>query len=76
MEAMKQTTYDRRFDALYRYDGRDLGCLCAEGRTVFKLWSPEAQRVELSLYRDGVSEAYEVLPLARGGPGRLAGGGG
>ena len=69
MEAMKQTTYDRRFDALYRYDGRDLGCLCAEGRTVFKLWSPEAQRVELSLYRDGVSEAYEVLPLARGDRG-------
>jgi type I pullulanase len=66
---MKQTTYDRRFDALYRYDGRDLGCLCAEGRTVFKLWSPEAQRVELSLYRDGVSEAYEVLPLARGDRG-------
>ena len=69
VEAMKQTTYDRRFDALYRYDGRDLGCLCAEGRTVFKLWSPEAQRVELSLYRDGVSEAYEVLPLARGDRG-------
>lgn len=69
MEAMKQTAYDKRFDALYRYDGGDLGCLCGPGRTVFKLWSPEAQRVELSLYRDDVSGAYEVLPLSRGDRG-------
>ncbi len=66
MEASKKTTYDKHFDALYRYDGKDLGCRCADGRTVFKLWSPEAQRVELSLYRDDVSGAYEVLPLTRG----------
>ena len=69
VEAMKQTAYDKGFDARYRYDGGDLGCLCGPGRTVFKLWSPEAQRVELSLYRDDTSGAYEVLPLERGDRG-------
>ena len=69
VEAMKQTAYDKGFDARYRYDGGDLGCLCGPGRTVFKLWSPEAQRVELSLYRDDTSGAYEVLPLSRGDRG-------
>ena len=69
MEAIKQTKYGEYFDELYRYDGGDLGCLCTGERAVFKLWSPEAQRVELSLYRDDVSGAYKVLPLARGDRG-------
>jgi len=58
--------YDKQFDAKYRYDGKDLGCVCSGGRTVFKLWSPEAERVELSLYRDDQAAAYEVRPLRRG----------
>ena len=62
MKAIKQMKYDKKFDELYRYDGKDLGCLCMEGHAVFKLWSPEAQRVELSLYRDDASAAYRVLP--------------
>ena len=69
MESIKQTTYDARFDAKYRYDEADLGAVCAVGRTVFKLWSPEAERVELSLYRDDASDAYETHPLSRGDRG-------
>lgn len=45
------------FDAKFRYDGRDLGAKCESGRTVFKVWSPLAERVELRLYRDGSSGA-------------------
>ena len=69
MEAIKQTKYDQQFDEAYRYDGTDLGCVCAGGRTVFKVWSPEAERIELSLYRDDASDAYETHPLSRGDRG-------
>jgi len=69
VEPIKRTKYDPQFDAEYRYDGADLGCVCSGGRTVFKVWSPEAERVEASLYRDGVSDAYRVCPLDRGNRG-------
>lgn len=62
-------TYDKRLEAEYQYDGKDLGAACAAGRTIFKIWSPEAERVELSLYRDDVSPAYETHSLSRGGRG-------
>ena len=51
-------TYDRDFDERYRYDGKDLGAVCGNGRTVFKVWSPLAERVELRLYRSGTSRAW------------------
>ena len=44
------------FDAKFRYDGKDLGAACSEGRTVFKVWSPPAERIELRLYKDGITE--------------------
>ncbi|MBD5150160.1 MAG: type I pullulanase [Oscillibacter sp.] len=69
MEANKFIQYGREFDAAYRYDGKDLGAVCAGGRTVFKFWSPEAEQVELSLYRDDVSDSFEVRPLRRDGQG-------
>lgn len=46
------------FDRKFRYDGKDLGAVCAGGSTVFKVWSPMAQRVELCLYRDQAAESY------------------
>lgn len=46
------------FDKKFRYDGKDLGAVCREGRTVFKVWSPLAERIELRLYRDSASESY------------------
>lgn len=44
------------FDAKFRYDGKDLGAVCSEGRTVFKVWSPPAEKIELRLYKDGIAE--------------------
>ncbi len=43
------------FDARYQYDGKDLGAGCTDESTVFKVWSPLAERIELRLYRDGTS---------------------
>lgn len=57
------------FETKYRYDGRDLGVSCRPGKTVFKVWSPLAERVELRLYRDGNSKAClkkEMLAGPRG----------
>ena len=50
--------YDREFDERYRYDGKDLGAVCGNGRTVFKVWSPLAESVELRLYWSGSSRAW------------------
>lgn len=46
---------DKDFDAKYRYDGKDLGVSCRKARTIFKVWSPFAERVELRLYEDGTA---------------------
>ncbi len=59
----------REFDEKYRYDGNDLGAACTDRRTVFKVWSPVAERIELSLYKDGSSPAYfrkEMQPEEKG----------
>ncbi len=66
METTSKTTHGKRFDGKYCYNGRDLGAVCCPARTVFRVWSPEAERVELSLYRDDAGEAFETLPLKRG----------
>lgn len=55
--------YTKEFDEQYRYDGKDLGAVCGEESTVFKLWSPTADQVELYLYRDGTSEAFRTEAL-------------
>jgi len=64
MSVENYTRYDKEFDRWYAYDGCDLGATCTQTHTVFKMWSPEAERIELFLYRDDVSEAYERRPLA------------
>ena len=55
MESTTRIRYGKRFDGKYLYHGNDLGAVCAKARTVFRLWSPDAERVELSLYRDDTS---------------------
>ena len=66
MENWNHSRYDREFDRRYAYDGA-LGAACTPERTVFKLWSPEAERVELFLYRDGTgSEAHDRRTLTPG----------
>lgn len=51
----------------YHYGGRDLGVTCGAGGTVFKLWSPAADRVVLSLYPDGGESAcLRSISMERG----------
>lgn len=49
----RQNTFDRNFHEKYFYEGRDLGAWRRDGRTVFKLWSPNADEILLYLYPDG-----------------------
>lgn len=59
----------RDFDEKFRYDGKDLGVTCEGEKTVFKVWSPLAQRIRLRLYRDHLSEAWlekELQPEEKG----------
>lgn len=59
----------REFEEKFRYDGKDLGAVCKGGKTVFKVWSPLAQKIKLRLYRDNDSEAWreeELLPGEKG----------
>ncbi len=66
MENLSHSRFNREFDRRYFYDGGDLGAAWAQAQTVFKLWSPEAERVELFLYRDGdESGAYDRRELRR-----------
>jgi type I pullulanase len=65
VETTGRTRYGKRFDWKYGYNGSDLGAICTGARTVFKVWSPEADRVELSLYRDDASPAWRILPMRR-----------
>ena len=69
MESTTALVYSQTFDEQFRYDGGDLGACCTPERTVFKLWSPQAERVELSLYKDGAAPAYDALPLRPGDRG-------
>ncbi len=66
MDQVLDARYDKEFDRWYAYDGCDLGAVCTRERTVFKLWSPEAETVELSLYRDADSSAYDCRALELG----------
>jgi len=54
-------------DALYAAADEDrapLGATPADGTTWFRVWAPTAVAVSVCLYRDGVSQAVESLPLA------------
>ena len=64
-----KTRYGKRFDWKYSYNGNDLGAICSRARTVFKVWCPEADRVELYLYRDDSSPVFRILPLRQRGRG-------
>lgn len=57
-------TYHKDFDNQFRYDNKDLGAICSKEGTIFKVWCPLAERVELHLYKDGdKAEAYAVCDM-------------
>lgn len=47
--------YTTEFDKNCAYDGEDLGAVCGEGKTRFKIWAPFAEKVELCLYKEGTA---------------------
>lgn len=66
---MKTFVYREDFDDCFRYDGKDLGAKCTAEGTVFKVWSPFAEKIELRLYRNDNEEACiisEMEPEDRG----------
>ena len=69
MKSEKYILYNKEFDKKFRYDGKDLGAICSKEGTIFKVWSPLADRIELNLYRDGGSDEYttkEMIPEENG----------
>lgn len=45
--------YTKKFDEEYAYQGRDLGVICKDESTQFKIWAPFAKKVELCIYQEG-----------------------
>ena len=67
---LKRFYADSTFKKNYIYDGHDLGAACGSDGTVFKLWSPIADRVELHLYPDGdESGCMRSVSMERGEKG-------
>ncbi|MBR1629309.1 MAG: type I pullulanase, partial [Lachnospiraceae bacterium] len=61
----KQFYENKDFEAAYTYEGR-LGAEASSTETIFRLWSPVAESVELRLYEDGAANTpYSVLPMER-----------
>ena len=61
--------YNKEFDAKFRYDGKDLGAICTMEGTIFKVWCPLADRVELNIYKAADSEEYTVHQMVAGEQG-------
>lgn len=53
------------YNETFHYDEGDLGVCCTAGRTVFKVWSPPAERIELFLYKDGTADACMCKEMQR-----------
>ena len=67
--------YDSKYDEENAYDGTDLGCTYSTEKTIFKVWSPEADKMYLNLYQTG-SDAEEgagviekKIPMVKGDAG-------
>ena len=63
-------TYSKAFDDEFVYNGKDLGSKYSKEGTIFKVWCPLADRVELHLYKDGSESvqyaAYDMVPGEKG----------
>lgn len=61
--------YNKDFDDQFRYDEKDLGAICTKEGTIFKIWSPLADRIELNIYAGAETAEYsshEMIPGIRG----------
>lgn len=55
-------------DTRFKYDG-ELGAFLSDNSTSFSVWAPEAESVELRLYRVQEDEPCEVIPMRSGADG-------
>lgn len=63
---LKKRYQSAEFQQKFTYDEDDLGVICSEGQTSFKIWSPLAQSVTLLLYRDGEhASAFTSIPMVK-----------
>ena len=54
----------KEFEDKYTYDGDDLGATYSKDKTVFKVWSPTAEKLELVLYKEGNDvDAYDTIEM-------------
>lgn len=51
----------KRFSQEFTYGGDDLGANWSKDKTVFKLWAPTAENVQIALYRSGNTAAEDLL---------------
>ena len=55
------------FEALYTYNGNDLGAVWTKEQTSFRLWAPTAKSVSVNLYRSGTpgtKDLIQAVPMA------------
>ncbi len=60
------------FEKEYTYDGDDLGAVWTKEETIFRVWAPTAENIQLNLYRTGNEEAKDLIgkiPMALGNCG-------
>ena len=63
-------TYSYLFERKYFYTGKDLGAVYKKEKTVFKVWAPTAEQVEVKLYQSGDGETLlRTEPMTRGEKG-------
>jgi pullulanase len=59
----------REFYEAFHYDGDDLGATLTETETIFKVWAPTADKLEVVLYDKGVGGRGKKLPMTLGDKG-------
>lgn len=69
MKAKECIQYNKEFDVKFRYDGKDLGVTCTGEGTIFKVWSPLADKVELHLYENESTDNCRTHELRIGEQG-------
>ena len=57
--------YNTAYDEKNAYDGTDLGCTYTKEKTVFKVWSPEAESMTLNLYATGSDKEANAKDLGQ-----------
>ncbi|CAM4397236.1 type I pullulanase [Paenibacillus tarimensis] len=59
------SVFSEEFDDHFYYDGDDLGVVCAEGQTRFRLWAPTASEAQVMLYESAKGSAVRVFKMQR-----------